>query len=55
MPLSGFSTPPWGTQIMGGPSACLQRVDQIRFTIDAQLPDGVTGEGLLTIDDITLL
>lgn len=55
IPLSGFSTPPWGTQIMGGPSACLQRVDQIRFTIDAQLPDGVTGEGLLTIDDITLL
>lgn len=54
IPLSGFSPPPWGTQIMGGPSACLQRVDQIRFTIDAQLRDGVTGDGLLTIDDITL-
>jgi hypothetical protein len=54
IPVSGFSTPTWATQVMGGPGACRQRVDEIRFTIDAQLADGVTGEGILTIDDITL-
>ena len=39
---------------MGGPSACLQRIDRIQFNIDAQLPDGVTGHGILSVDDITL-
>jgi hypothetical protein len=53
--LTSFGSPPWqATHIQGGPAACLQRVDSFRFTIDAQLPDGQSGKGILHVDNITL-
>jgi hypothetical protein len=50
-----FNSPPWlATHIMGGPAGCLQRIDSIRFTVDAQLPDGQTGKFVLHVDTISL-
>ncbi len=53
--LNGFNSPPWlATHIKGGPAACLGRVDSIRFTVDAQLPDGQSGKFVLHVDTISL-
>jgi hypothetical protein len=53
--MSSFNSPPWlATHIMGGPAGCLQRIDNIRFTVDAQLPDGQTGKFVLHVDTISL-
>ena len=53
--MSGFASPPWvTTKILGGAEACLERVDNIQFQVDAQLPDGATGMGTLSVDDIYL-
>jgi hypothetical protein len=55
LPISGFASPSWvRTKIMGGAEACLERVDNISFDVDAQLPDGAIGMGTLSIDDIYL-
>ena len=40
--------------ITGGPAACLRHVDGVRFSVDAQLPDGKTGEGFLHVDNVVL-
>lgn len=53
--LDNFGPPPWLAEpIKGGTTACLQHVDAVRFSIDAQLPDGKTGEGILHIDNVVL-
>jgi len=40
--------------IMGGPQACLRRVDRLSFSIDAQLPDGKPGGAVLRVDNVVL-
>jgi hypothetical protein len=53
--LAGFGFPSWLiNKVTGGPERCLQVTDSIRFTVDAFLADGQSGEGVLTIDDIYL-
>ena len=53
--MDSFNSPPWlATHIMGGPAGCLQRISNIRFTVDAQLPDGQTGKFVLHVDTISL-
>jgi len=53
--LDNFGPPPWLAEpIQGGTTACLQHVDAVRFSIDAQLPDGTVGEGILHIDNVVL-
>jgi hypothetical protein len=50
-----FNSPAWiSTHIMGGPAGCLKRIDNIRFTVDAQLPDGQSGRFVLNVDSISL-
>ena len=51
--LTNFGPPPWlPRHIAGGTIACLRLVDGIHFNVDASLPDGATGKGLLSIDNI---
>jgi hypothetical protein len=51
--VTSFGPPPWVlTHVMGGPERCRALVDSIRFTIDAQIVDGESGRGILTIDNI---
>jgi hypothetical protein len=53
--LENFGAPPALVEpITGGPTACLRHVDGIRFSIDAQLPDGKTGEAFLHVDNVVL-
>jgi hypothetical protein len=48
-----FGQPSWlGVWVAGGPAPCRQRVDSIRFSVDAKLGDGQSGRGVLTIDNI---
>ena len=52
--LVNFATASWlgSIWVAGGPAQCLQRVDSIRFSVDAHLSDGQSGRGVLTIDNI---
>lgn len=53
--MGNFGPPPWLAEpITGGTTACLQHVDAVRFSIDAQLPDGKTGEAILHVDNVVL-
>jgi hypothetical protein len=54
--VTAFGFPPWNTSIsaQGGPARCRELVDSIRFTVDGQLADGQSGEGILSVDDIKL-
>jgi hypothetical protein len=52
LPLNSFGSPT--TAILGGLDACLRSIDSIRFTFDAQLPDGKSGKAILHVDDIEL-
>jgi hypothetical protein len=53
--VTSFGQPPWVvTKIEGGPARCRQLVDSIRFTVDAHLADGQSGQAVLTIDGISL-
>jgi hypothetical protein len=52
--LANFSPPDDTRQIQGGVRECLRRVDQIAFTVDAELQDGGSGAGVLKIDDVYL-
>jgi hypothetical protein len=55
LPLADFGPPPWRVEhIAGGAAGCLARVDSIRFTVDADLPDAQIGRGLLRVDDVRL-
>lgn len=50
---ASFTTPQWlSTHIKGGPAACLQQVNNIRFEVALNLPDGQAGSGQLNVDDI---
>jgi hypothetical protein len=52
-PTADLIDPPWTTtKIKGGPAACLQRADAVRFSVDAALADGQTGSFTLYVDDI---
>jgi len=51
--ITSFGDPSWiGTRVAGGPAQCRQRVDSIRFSVDAKLNDGQSGHGVLTVDNI---
>jgi hypothetical protein len=53
--LANFGPPAWiNSEIEGGTVGCLTRVDSLRFTVDAQLPDGQVGHGILHVDKIFL-
>jgi hypothetical protein len=41
-----------GAGIVGGLAACLERIDGIHFSVNAQLPDGEPGAVLLYLDDV---
>jgi hypothetical protein len=43
-----------GSKIVGGLTACLERVDGIHFSVNAQLKDGKSGKLVLHLDDIYL-
>jgi hypothetical protein len=54
--LVDFATPSFvSTHIAGGPTACLQRVDSISFSVEAQLPDGASAHFTLYVDNVYLL
>jgi hypothetical protein len=53
--LNNFAPPAWvNTPIAGGLAGCLSRVDSIRFTVNAEVPDGQMGQGTLRIDNLIL-
>ena len=53
--VTSFGQPPWVVgKIEGGPARCRELIDGIRFTVDAHLPDGQSGQAVLTIDGIYL-
>jgi hypothetical protein len=53
LPMGSFGTPFYlPTHIVGGPTACLQRVDSVQVVVDANLPDGQSGSFTLHVDDI---
>jgi hypothetical protein len=52
--LANFSPPNDTRQIQGGVTECLRRVDNIAFSVDAELLDGGSGAGVLKIDDVYL-
>jgi hypothetical protein len=53
--LTDYSVPSWeSTQISGGTVGCLERADSFNFYVDAQVPYGQSGMGILHIDDIYL-
>ena len=53
--VASLGFPPWViNDVKGGPARCRQLVDSIRFTIDAFLVDGQSGEGILSVDDVYL-
>ena len=53
--VASFGQPAWIVKkIEGGPERCRQLVDGIRFTIDAHLADGLSGQAVMTIDGISL-
>jgi len=53
--VASLGFPPWlNNDVEGGTARCRQLIDSIRFSVDAWLADGQSGEGILTIDDIYL-
>jgi hypothetical protein len=52
--MGDFSVPSYlsNTNVMGGATSCLQRVDSIHFAVNANLPDGQSGSFTLHVDDI---
>jgi len=55
LPTANFGSPPWiATHIVGGPTACLERVDSISFAVAPDLPDGQSVTARLNVDDISL-
>ena len=53
--VTSLGQPPWVvSKIEGGPARCRQLIDGIRFTVDAHLADGQSGQAVLTIDGIYL-
>jgi hypothetical protein len=53
--ISNFGPAPWQPEhIKGGGPACLRAVDGIAFVFDAAIPDGQSGAGILSIDDVVL-
>jgi hypothetical protein len=53
--VTSLAQPPWVVnKIEGGPARCRQLIDSIRFTVDAHLADGQSGQAVLTIDSIYL-
>jgi hypothetical protein len=53
--MASFTTPFYlPTHVMGGPTACLQRIDSIVFLVQPMLPDGQSTGFTLHIDDIFL-
>jgi hypothetical protein len=53
--VASFGQPAWIVKkIEGGPERCRQLVDGIRFTVDAHLADGLSGQAVMTIDGISL-
>jgi hypothetical protein len=51
--VTSIGQPPWIVRkIEGGPERCRQLIDNIRFTVDAHLADGLSGQAVLTIDGI---
>jgi hypothetical protein len=53
--IANFGSPPWRTEhIRGGAAACLRAVDGFSFVFDAAIPDGQTGEGVFSIDEVRL-
>jgi len=53
--MTRFGLPSWDSRaVEGGKEACLRQIDRISFTVNAQLPDGQSGQFILSIDDIAL-
>lgn len=53
--MANFGSPAFSsTHLLGGPAACLARVDHISVAVEPQLPDGQSGTGRLNVDDIYL-
>jgi hypothetical protein len=51
--IASFGDPSWlSRRVAGGPAQCRQRIDSIRFSVDAKLNDGQSGHGVLTLDNI---
>jgi hypothetical protein len=52
---SGFGNADWkNIHIVGGPAACLERVDSIQFQVNPNLLDGQSAMGRLNIDQVYL-
>lgn len=53
--IDNFGPAPWQTEhIKGGAPACLRAVDGIQFVFEAAIPDGQSGGGTLSIDEVRL-
>jgi hypothetical protein len=55
LPIADFGSPPWiATKAVGGPTACLERIDSISFAVAPDLSDGQSVTARLNVDDIYL-
>jgi hypothetical protein len=53
IPMADFTSPSYvSTHVLGGPMACLERVDGISFTVDPQVTVSQSAMGRLNVDDI---
>ena len=51
--VASFGSPPFLTEHpLGGPTACLQHVDSVQFTVAPLLSDGQSATGRLDVDDV---
>jgi hypothetical protein len=51
--MANFGSPAFDpTHLLGGPTACLERVDDIYFAVEPLVPDGQSAMGRLDVDDI---
>jgi hypothetical protein len=53
--ISNFGPAPWRSEhIRGGAPACLRAIDGFGFVLHHELPDGQTGTGVFSIDNVRL-
>jgi hypothetical protein len=53
LPMADFTSPSYvSTHVLGGPMACLERVDGISFTVDPQVTVSQSAMGRLNVDHI---
>jgi hypothetical protein len=53
LPMADFTSPSWiSTHVLGGPTACLERVDGIVVSVSPQVPAGESAMARFNVDDV---